>query len=123
MDQKIVVYPKTKVIAEGEQIETTLTIDLCNLTEQDIIAYAIDSLTIKWQTLARKGSIVPTEATYIPNKPGTRLVKTVNSLDVLKKLFDMNQVYALLKKYGDADKAVAAIKPLIDSLMENTVTE
>jgi hypothetical protein len=101
MDQKIVVYPKTRVIAEGEQIETALTIDLCNLTEQDIMAYAIDSLTIKWQALARKGSVVPTEATYIPNKPGTR---NTTGVDITPA--------KLIKRFGSIEKAIEALSAL-----------
>jgi hypothetical protein len=49
-------------------------LDFSGVTKDDLIAYAMDSLVIKWQSSIRrkKGSIIPTEATYKVPKPGTR---------------------------------------------------
>lgn len=61
----------TKADADSEAVKTNLTLDLSGLTWADILEYAVMALVVKWQGLARKKAI-PTTATYIVPKPGTR---------------------------------------------------
>ena len=69
----MVKYISTKVNDEAEAVKTKLTLDLTLLTWLDVLEYAIMALVVKWQGTARraKGGI-PSIATYVVPKPGTR---------------------------------------------------
>lgn len=69
----MVKYISTKVNDEAEAVKTKLTLDLSLLTWLDVLEYAIMALVVKWQGTARraKGGI-PSFATYVVPKPGTR---------------------------------------------------
>lgn len=69
----MVKYISTKVNDESEAVKTKLTFDLSLLTWVDVLEYALMALVVKWQGTARraKGGI-PSIATYVVPKPGTR---------------------------------------------------
>lgn len=85
MEQNKVVYCNTKRFDGDDSVRTKLTLDFSNVTEADLIEYAVDALVIKWQNSIRrkKESKVPAEATYIVPKPGTRAVAASTPFDAL----------------------------------------
>lgn len=90
-----VVYCNTKRFEGDEATRTKLTLDFSNVTKDELVSYAIDALVIKWQASVRrkKTEKVPTEATYVVPKPGTRTAAVMS---------DEQMLAALVKKYGPA---------------------
>lgn len=86
------VYCSTKRFEGDDAIRTKLIIDMSKVTETDLVEYAIDALIIKWQASIRrkKDAKIPTEATYIVPKPGTRAQATMSEEEMFA---------ALLRKY------------------------
>jgi len=64
--------PSTKPDKGGTAVQTALTLDLSQLTPEDIQAYAVDALVVKWQAKVRRAGTIPTVDTYLAPKPGTR---------------------------------------------------
>ena len=64
----------TKAFAEGDAIQTELTLDFDGLSNEDILEVAAQAAVVKWQGTARKLKVIPAVATYKVPKPGTRSV-------------------------------------------------
>lgn len=82
----------------GAPITTKLTVDFGNLTEEDIVEYAMDSLIIKWRA-SIKGSKTrrfEAEDTYKAPRPGIRAQAL--SLDEQIKTLTPEQKVALIAK-------------------------
>uniref|UniRef100_A0A6M3JB08 Tail assembly chaperone n=1 Tax=viral metagenome TaxID=1070528 RepID=A0A6M3JB08_9ZZZZ len=103
----------TKQFAGDDAVSTELTIDLSNLTEADVLEYAVQTLVIRWQGSARKAKSIPATATYTAPKPGTKGTGIITRTALLNKLFGA-KAPALIAKYGDVDKAYEAVKAFID---------
>ena len=101
------VFCSTKRFEGDDAVKTKLTLDMSNVSEAELVEYAIDALVIKWQASVRrkKDAKVPTEATYNVPKPGTRAAAVMSDEDMLK---------ALIKKYGP----VGAIEALQEKVNE-----
>ena len=87
MDMKVIRTCSTKMSADDDSVETTLTIDYSGLTWGDVLEKAIRSDVITWQNGLRTSKTilkVPTEATYKSPKPGTRSVADPISATVSK---------------------------------------
>lgn len=82
------VYCSTKRFEGDDATKTALTLDFSQVTEKDLVEYAIDALVIKWQSAIRrkKDAKVPTEATYVVPKPGTRAIQELSTEEMLLKL-------------------------------------
>jgi hypothetical protein len=98
MSRKYTKYPNTKLTEDHDAVTTELTIDCSGVTDADLIEYALQSLVIKWQGNARRGKVIPTTATYVVPKPGTRS--------------QMDPITALLLKYGSAEEAIKALEAM-----------
>lgn len=98
MAGKYTKYPSTKLTEDHDAVTTELTIDCSGVTDADLIEYALQSIVIRWQGNARRGKEIPTQATYVVPKPGTRA--------------QMDPIQALLTKYGSAEAAIAALEAL-----------
>lgn len=109
--ENVVVYASTAMFKGADAIKTKLTIDMSDLTEQDLIEYAVDSLKIKWQSSIRrkKDSVIPAEATYKAPRAGTRSAPQMLPMDALVMVCGGNKelAIALSNKAGGADKALA----------------
>ena len=117
MEKKVVVYCNTKRFDGDDAVRTKLTVDFSGLTDEDILSLATDSAIIKWQAGIRrkKDAIVPTEATYVVPKPGTRAATTMTPLEMLIQLFGKEKVMALINAAGgDVDSVIEKFKGLLD---------
>lgn len=113
------VYCSTKRFEGDDAVKTALTLDFSNVSEKDLVEYAIDSLVIKWQNAIRrkKDAAVPTKATYLVPKPGTRAAQAMSKLDMLYSLFGKEKVIALINKAGgDVDGVIAQFDALLDDM-------
>jgi hypothetical protein len=64
----------TKAFAEGDAVQTELTLDFSGCTVEDVYEIAAQAAVVKWQGTARKAKTIPSVATYKVPKPGTRSV-------------------------------------------------
>ena len=97
MNKTIIKEVKTRAFADGDEIETTLTLDFTNLTDDEVMDLAVKSAVINWQANARRAKVIPNEATYAVPRPGTRSA-AVATPEALIKAFG-----------GDVDKAIEAL--------------
>jgi hypothetical protein len=77
MTTKFTKYVSTKLDKDGDAFKTNLTIDLSNLSEDDKNEIIVSAAVIKWQGRIRNGSSIPTEATYVVPRPGTKVGMTL----------------------------------------------
>lgn len=114
-----VVYCSTAMYKGGEAAKTALTLNFANVTKDDLIEYAIDTLIIKWQNSIRRNKNIvtaPSKATYLVTKPGTRAGVQMTKLDMLYSLFGKEKVIALINKAGgDVDAVVAQFESMFPS--------
>jgi hypothetical protein len=114
---KKVVYVSTRRFEGDDPVKTKLTIDMDSLTEAEKDEYVIDSATIKWQASIRrkKDATVPTEATYIVPKPGTRASAAMLPFDALVMICAGNKEQALgiVEKAGSVEKALELFKGVL----------
>jgi hypothetical protein len=122
MDKKIIRVISTKADGDDVAVQTTLTIDYCNCTLEDLLEKAAKSDAILWQSSARKKAI-PTTATYISPRPGTKSVQPIDYEAALTKVFGFEAVARLKTKYGTAELAYNALKPQLDAMLENDETD
>lgn len=104
---------------KAEAVSTQLTIDFSNVTIDEVYEIAAQSEVIKWQGNARRGKSIPAVATRMVVKPGTRGAAVVDYAAALVKLLGGDKTMLLLKKYGSAEAAYTAIKPMLDAMMED----
>jgi hypothetical protein len=112
-----IVYCNTKRFEGDDAVRTRLTLDFADVTEKDLVEYAIDALVIKWQSSIRrkKDEKVPTEATYKVPKPGTRAAATTTPFDALCIIAGSKELaLKLVNKAGSVEKALALFKAIID---------
>lgn len=64
----------TKAFADGDAVQTELTLDFTGLSNEDILEVAAQAAVVKWQGSIRKAKVIPSVATYKVPKPGTRSV-------------------------------------------------
>ena len=121
--KQIIKDVRTKLTEDHDAVLTRLTLDFNTLTIDDVYEIAAQAAVIKWQGNARRGSVIPPVATYSVPKPGTRGAVVVDYAAALVKLLGGDKTMILLKKYGDAEKAYAAIKPMLDAMMEDVEAE
>lgn len=117
MEKKVVVYCNTKRFEGDDAKRTKLTVDFSGLTEDDILSMATDSAVIKWQASVRrkKDALVPSEATYVVPKPGTRAAIAMTPFEMLVQLFGKDKVIALVNEAdGDIDAVVEKFKSILD---------
>jgi hypothetical protein len=123
MDRKIIKVVKTKLTEDHDAVETKLTLDFTGRTLDDLYEIAAQAAVIKWQGNARRGKAIPTTATYSVPKPGTRGSAVVDYSAALVKLLGGDKTMILLRKYGTAEAAYTAIKPMLDAMMEDVESE
>jgi hypothetical protein len=119
MEKKYEVYCSTRRFEGDDAVRTKLTLDFSSLTEQDVIDMAIDSAVIKWQGAIRrkKNEKVPSEATYVVPRPGSRTAPTMSKLDMLYNVFGKEKVIGLINKAGgDVDAVVEKLTALLDEM-------
>jgi len=97
------IFCSTKRFEGDDATKTKLTLDMSNVSETELVEYAVDALVIKWQaSIRRKKDVkVPTEATYIVPKPGTRAATQMSDEDMfsaLAKKYTPEQFEAELRK-------------------------
>ena len=103
MNKKYVETLSTKRFNDDDAVTTTLTLDYTNITLEDLLTKAIKSDKISWQAGFRNKKTnvkVPTTATYVVPKPGTRTAQPVTPEGLLATFG------------GDVEKAIAALKAL-----------
>lgn len=120
---KIIKTVRTKLTEDHDAVTTELTLDFSRVTVDDVYEIAAQAAVIKWQGNARRGKEIPATATYVVPKPGTRGSAPVDYAAALVKLLGGDKTMILLRKYGDAEKAYAAIKPMLDAMMEDVESE
>lgn len=121
MEKKVELYVGTALYKDGPQTRTKLTLDFSGLNEEDILEMATDSAVIKWQASARRAAMkkenaipIPTEATYIVPKPGTRASGTVSDEAALVRVVGAEKAKELIAAAGgDAKKAFEKIRILL----------
>ncbi len=74
---KFTKYVSTRLDNESEPVKTNLVIDLTNLSEDDKNEIIVSAAVIKWQGRVRNGKSIPTEATYVVPRPGTKVGMTL----------------------------------------------
>lgn len=114
------VYCSTKRFEGDDAVRTSLTLDMSNVTEKDLVEYAVDALVIKWQASKRrsKTATIPATATYIVPKPGTRASATLTAEQHLVQLFGAEKAAILIAERGSAEKVVEAMKEMFPELGE-----
>lgn len=70
-------FVSTKPDKDGDAVKTELTLDLSQLTDRDILDYAVQALVVKWQGNARRKGTIPRKATYQVPKPGVRSQESI----------------------------------------------
>lgn len=82
------VYCSTKRFEGDDAVKTALTLDMSNVSETELVEYAVDALIIKWQASKRrsKTAVIPDKATYVVPKPGTRAAVVMSDDEMLEKL-------------------------------------
>lgn len=117
MDNRII-YCSTRRFEGDDAVKTKLTLDFQNVSETDLIEYAIDALVIKWQGAIRrkKDAKVPSEATYLVPKPGTRAAAQMLPFDALVMACGGNKELALsvVNKAGSVEKALELFKAVLE---------
>ena len=119
MEKKVSVYCNTKRFEGDDAVRTKLTVDFSGLTDEDILALATDSAIIKWQAGIRrkKDAIVPSEATYVVPKPGTRAATTMTPFEHVCELFGKQRIIDAMNKTGaSADEIVDKFMALAEEL-------
>ena len=78
---------ETRAYADADPVQTELTLDCSSLTQRDFIEYALRSLVISWQSMARRNALkkenavpIPAKATVVVEKPGVRKQMDMDSL-------------------------------------------
>jgi hypothetical protein len=74
----------TKVTSESTAVLTRLTMDLSELSGEDVLEYALQALAVKWQGVVRRKGAIPTSDTWKVPKPGTRQGAVVDLESALK---------------------------------------
>jgi len=97
--KKIVKNVNTKMFADGDAFATNLTIDFTGLSNEDIMEVAAQAAVVKWQSNARRMKEIPSSATYVVPKPGTRSSAPITP-------------DALVARFGSIDAAIEALKKL-----------
>ena len=123
MDRKIIRTIATKQDKDDVAVTTILTIDYANVTLEDLYEKAAKSDAILWQATARKGKAIPTTATYMSPRPGTRSQAPVDYEAALIKVFGWDNTMRLKTKYGTAELAYAALKPQLDAMLADDEAE
>lgn len=120
MDNRTV-YCSTKRFEGDDAVRTALTLDMSNVTEKDLVEYAVDALVIKWQASIRrkKDAKVPVTATYIVPKPGTRAVAKLTAEQLLVEQYGREKANWLIAKCGTAEEAVAMLKKHIEEMEQD----
>lgn len=114
----IVKVIKTRADKDDDSpVTTTLTIDFSNVTVDQVYEIAAKAEVILWQNAARKMAVIPAVATKVVGRPtGTG---QIDYAQALVKLLGGDKAMLLIRKYGDGQKAYEAVKPLLDSMMED----
>ncbi len=112
MEKNIIVRMiKTKAYAEAKEVTTTLSLDCSQLSEQDFQEYALQSLVIKWQSMARRLAMkkedsvpIPKAATWVVPRPWNR---STPSIEALLGTLSKEAKEALIKKLLEETEAEA----------------
>ena len=109
------IFCSTKRFEGDDATKTKLTLDMSNVSETELVEYAVDALVIKWQASIRrkKGEVVPTEATYKVPKPGTRAAATLSPFEMLTSIFGKDKALQLVNEYGSVENVVEALKDFL----------
>lgn len=109
---------KVRAYAEDDVMEVSRILDLSQLSEDDIMSYALDSIIILSQASDRrnatkKDNAIPirTTGTFVVNKPGSR--GTVSAESRLVKALGKDTAELAITKFGSAEAALDALKALI----------
>lgn len=109
---------KVRVDREDEPMDVTRTLDMSELSEDDIMSYALDSIIILSQAKDRrdatkKDNPIPIRATgtFKVGKPGIKA--TVSAEAKLVKALGKDVAEKAVAKYGSAEAALEALKALI----------
>lgn len=109
---------KVRVDREDEPMDVTRTLDMSNLSEEDIMSYALDSIIILSQAKDRRdatkkeGAIpIRLTGTFVVGKPGFKTVMSAQAK--LTKALGKDVADKAIAKYGSAEAALDAMKALI----------
>lgn len=107
---KVSQYVSTKKTEDDVAVKTLLTVDFKDWTLEQFANYAFGKAAISWQSNARKAKeAIPTTATYTPGQS----IVTITPEQALSALVGADKAAALITKFGDANKAIEAIKDFI----------
>ena len=116
MERKVTIYCSTKKDADATAVKTKLTLDYSQCSMDDIYAMADDSTVIKWQSARRrmKDAAIPSEATYMVPRPGTKSVVKLTPFEMLCEVFGKDKMIELVNKAGgDIDSVIEKFKGLM----------
>jgi hypothetical protein len=111
---------KVRVSKDDESEDVVRLLDLTDLTDDDILSYALDSIIILSQAKDRRDAmrkdgdgIIPVSATFKVGRPGQKNAGA-SAEAKLKKVFGEEKTAKLIEKYETAEKALEAVKALVD---------
>lgn len=120
--EKVEVVYKARVTKDDDQVEVSRTLDMSQLTDEDILSYALDSIIILSQAADRRNALkkdekgkisgeIPTTGTYLVPRPGQRA--TADPMSKLVKVLGKERAEAAVAKHGSAERVIEIMKDLI----------
>lgn len=117
--QKIEDTYNVRVSRDDEPVTVTRIYDMSNLTEDDVMSYALDSIRILCQGKDRRDALkkdsdgtIKDNATYVVPRPGSRTIATAESR--LVKAFGKEKAEKAIEKFGSAEEALEALKSFLE---------
>ena len=109
---------KVRIDREDEPMDVVRTLDMSNLSVEDIMSYALDSIIILSQAKDRRDAVKKENAvpirltgTFVVGKPGFKTVMSAKAK--LEKALGKDVAEKAIAKYETAEKALEAMKALI----------
>jgi hypothetical protein len=109
---------KVRCDREDKPLDVVRTLDMSNLSEEDIMSYALDSIIILSQAKDRRDAVkkenpVPIRlaGTFVVGKPGFKTVMSAKGK--IEKALGKDVAEKAIAKYGSAEAALNAMKALI----------
>lgn len=113
--KKIVKYVNTRATEDDDAVNTELTLDFGNVSVEDVYEIAAQAAVIKWQGNARRAKAgIPSKATYVVPRPGTRGTQVFDAHAALVKGFGEVKAKELEVKFGNAEAAFERLKALLE---------
>ena len=122
MERTITIVCMTRRFEGDEAIRTELTLDYSLCTQEDINAMADDSAVIKWQSASRRAAMkkenavpIPTKATYVVPKPGTRASGETSEYNAIVKFAGKEKADAMIAK-SDVHTVFLKLKAVLEEM-------